>query len=355
MNPTFSLGLHVDTIFMLEKFYLDLNLSSNSPSILMQEISTKYNIPIDSFEDETTSLTSAYEKAKKGFLNDYEAPSFVSDFNQFFYVESPADFSPAFYLYLFAQAGNPFSDGEQFDQVELEKRKFVISQVISDDFDNFKPLNSVHDIVEYLRRFPTSNHKRWISILLLHYAKQITDQLLELIARVEGEYMNHEELYRRYSGIDIHSDSCNQLVSSILGDTKDKEVIRIPSVTCFNAVKLFDDEYSNRIYVFIGVLYDRIGDLIKMFGNNDKLIVSQLKAIGENNRIGILRELKKGPMCGKDIASLLNLTPATVSHHMNNLVNEGLVNVYKDGTRIDYKVNHEVVQNLLESLRRVFF
>ncbi|MNM99351.1 HTH-type transcriptional regulator NmtR [compost metagenome] len=347
------LGIDIDIIFHLEKFYLDLNQSNNSPESIMQGIYTNYNIPIHEFSDQIKVLNTIYEETKDKFQNYYETPQFVSDFNQLFYVELPTDFSPAFYLYLSVQMENPFISDEIFDEQGLDKRKYIISQIISDDFDNFKNLKDVYAIVDYLRYYPTSNSKKWISIVVLYHAKKLTDQLFYMLDMIKEDYLKFKDIYDDYAKIDLYSESNNTLLSKVLGDTSNKEVIRVSTVACFNGIKFF--EHSNRIFVFIGVLYNDIGDLIKQYRNNDKAIVSRLKAIGENKRLGILKELKKGPMCGKDIAELLNLTPATVSHHMNSLVNEGLVSMYKEGTRIDYKINNEEAQKLIDSLKHVFF
>lgn len=352
------LGINMEIIFLLEKFYLDLNQKgevNHSPKSTLQEIAYKYNIPTDEFTDQIELIQMLYEEAKKDFLRDYESSQFILDFNQFFHVESPADFSLAFHLYLFAQTNHCFEDDHRIGEEELNQRKFIISQVLADDPINFKNLKSVDDIVDYLRLFPTSNHKRWMSILILHHARQITDQLLKLIDRIKELYLTDEVLEQYYKSTHFYTVQHETQISDWISNADKKEIIKIPSVTSFNALKIYDDEYSNCVYVFVGILYDDIGRMIKKYSNNDKALVSRLKSIGESNRLGILRELKKGPLCGKDIAALLNLTPATVSHHMNTLVNEGLVSIYKEGTRIDYKVNREEAKKLIERLKQVFF
>lgn len=351
----YMLGIDIDIIFQMEKFYLDLNQHNNSPENIMHEISTKYNIPINEVSNQIDVINTVYEKAKKDFLNYYNIPEFESDFKQFFYVESPTDFSLAYHLYLFAQNENPLRSDEIVEGEELDKRKYIIAQILSDDFTNFENIKEIHALTEYLWHYPSSNYKKWISILVLYHARQLTDKLFDLLGMIRKDYSKFKDFYDGLTNIDLYSESNNILLSKLLGDTSNTEVIRVPTVACFNAIKFLEEDYSNRIYVFIGVLYNDIGNLINKHSNNDKVIVSRLKAIGESNRLEILKELKKGPMCGKDIAELLELTPATVSHHMTSLVNEGLVCMYKVGTRVDYKINNEEAQKLINSLQHVFF
>lgn len=58
-------------------------------------------------------------------------------------------------------------------------------------------------------------------------------------------------------------------------------------------------------------------------------ILDPLKSISDGTRLKILRMLYMHPMYGKEIADALNLTTATVSHHLEALYQNGLVNVEK--------------------------
>lgn len=348
------LNVDADIIFQFEKFYLDLNQQNSSPQNIMLNISKNYNIPINELSDQIDILNGSYEKEKSIFLSYYNTPEFSADFNQLFYTESPTDFSPAIYLYLFIYIGNSFKDDEIAQKEEFTNRKNIISQILADDFENLKDLDNVHTLTEYLWHYPSTNNKKWISILILYHAEQLTDALFSLLNKIKKEYSKLKDPISDLADIDLYSENSDKLLAKLLGDTSGKEIIRVPSVTGFNALK-FIEEKDDRIYVFIGVLYNSIGDLISKYSNSDKVIVSRLKTIGESSRLEILKQLRKGPMCGKDIAELLNLTPATVSHHMSSLVNEGLVYMYKTGTRIDYKINSDEAKKLIDSLKHIFF
>lgn len=58
-------------------------------------------------------------------------------------------------------------------------------------------------------------------------------------------------------------------------------------------------------------------------------ILEPLKSVADGTRLKILQMLYMHPMYGKEIAEALNLTTATVSHHLEALNQQGLVNVEK--------------------------
>lgn len=58
-------------------------------------------------------------------------------------------------------------------------------------------------------------------------------------------------------------------------------------------------------------------------------ILEPLKSLADGTRLKILQMLYMHPMYGKEIAEALNLTTATVSHHLEALNQQGLVNVEK--------------------------
>lgn len=86
-----------------------------------------------------------------------------------------------------------------------------------------------------------------------------------------------------------------------------------------------------------------------------KETVRQLKALADETRFRILTLLAKGPaQRGMDIAKALHLAPSTVSHHMEQLRQAGLLNeeTMKDGKY--YSLSRTGVQDLLAELNKTF-
>ena len=75
-----------------------------------------------------------------------------------------------------------------------------------------------------------------------------------------------------------------------------------------------------------------------------------LAAVGTEPRLRILRLLLSahpGGMVVGDIAAELDIASSTLSHHLEKLKNEDLVNVRREGTFLWYSANTEALQELI--------
>jgi ArsR family transcriptional regulator len=78
-----------------------------------------------------------------------------------------------------------------------------------------------------------------------------------------------------------------------------------------------------------------------------------LAAMGTEPRLRIMRLLLSAHPDGLvvgDIAAELEIPSSTLSHHLDKLKNEDLVNVRREGTFLWYSTNTEALQNLLAFL-----
>lgn len=76
-----------------------------------------------------------------------------------------------------------------------------------------------------------------------------------------------------------------------------------------------------------------------------------MKLLADPNRLEIMRMIKHSPMCGKDIASAMNLTTATVSHHMDLLRKAGLLHVEREQNTKYFSVNYHNVMGLSRDIQ----
>lgn len=88
-------------------------------------------------------------------------------------------------------------------------------------------------------------------------------------------------------------------------------------------------------------------------GNIEKLF----KALSDRNRLRILAALRKyNEMCACHIVELLKVTGATTSKHLSVLLNIGLIENYKEGRWVHYRLDyshtdyHQVMEWLEEHL-----
>src|SRR6516164_6365844 len=75
------------------------------------------------------------------------------------------------------------------------------------------------------------------------------------------------------------------------------------------------------------------------------------RALSDLTRIRILGLLAERPMYGQELAKVLDVKPPTVSHHMEPLVNAGLVHVRKENNYHYYELDNRGLEQLDESIQ----
>lgn len=86
-----------------------------------------------------------------------------------------------------------------------------------------------------------------------------------------------------------------------------------------------------------------------------KDIVKALKVVSDATRLEILRQLISSPTYGKILASRLNLTTATISHHLEQLKKVDLIVEERVKSTKYFKANIENIENLFESAMNYLF
>jgi len=72
------------------------------------------------------------------------------------------------------------------------------------------------------------------------------------------------------------------------------------------------------------------------------------KAMGDETRLKILTMLTRGKTCACKILEAFNFTQPTLSYHMRQLVDSGLVDAQKEGKWVHYSINKERVDLISE-------
>ncbi len=81
-------------------------------------------------------------------------------------------------------------------------------------------------------------------------------------------------------------------------------------------------------------------------------LVDLLKVLADESRLKIIYALEKKPACVCELASFLKLTQATVSSHLKQLRQAGIVNYKKDGKWVEYFLSqNEIIRTLMEQMK----
>ena len=79
------------------------------------------------------------------------------------------------------------------------------------------------------------------------------------------------------------------------------------------------------------------------------------KALGDRNRIRILKMLEAKPMCVCEITAILGIAQSSVSRHLSILRGAGLIIDKKDGLWVEYSLagsTDDVLATIMTGLRR---
>lgn len=177
--------------------------------------------------------------------------------------------------------------------------------------------------------------------VLQKYYPDIREEFQKAVATMEDK--RNMEIFMDKLGI-IKLGKCNSMVVQ-------------PCIMTFNQIAVdWKDEDGNNIIVDTGIYIFRLDDMMKNNVLSDSKIVNGLKALGDATRIKMIHMLSGKKMYIQEIADQLSLTPATVSHHINVLLQEGLVCVTVDVERakkVYYELNSERFKDLGEAVKQL--
>lgn len=78
--------------------------------------------------------------------------------------------------------------------------------------------------------------------------------------------------------------------------------------------------------------------------------IKMLKAMGDDTRVKILQYLLNGEKCACTIVPFIGKAQPTVSQHLKILVEAGILDVRRDGTKMLYKIKDDRAVRIMEIL-----
>ncbi len=133
-----------------------------------------------------------------------------------------------------------------------------------------------------------------------------------------------------------------------------KDLILIPSV--YLGTQLGFNYVDSKLVIMVGVGNKFSGDILADKNQLEKEIyVKSFSALGEINRMSIMQELlqNEGSIESIQLAKQLNVTPATVSHHLKILRQAGLVSRSKSGREVHYVPEKARLEQIISFLRTI--
>lgn len=299
------------------------------------------------------SELSTYAHPLQALMRDVmESISFLDDdrMDFFFRLEDPERHpqSPAIAISYY------FSFPDRYTDREKMRLELAATCLPSEDSEPFPTEEALFAALESSAS-PYSDRLRWRTFLLYQHFFDYAKELRPVLEAASNVYEHHR------SFIDSAIQNAFSRMKEKLGDRPDEmlsvhyhftadfdEIVVRPLISMFDSIVFFWN-FSNDF--FIGIYVDLIIDLKAAHSADFDAFADPLKAIDDKNRFQILLALAKGPLCGQDLCAMLDLSPATVSHHMNLLIGADFVTVKKAGTRIYYQYRQSSIAAFLDELR----
>lgn len=251
---------------------------------------------------------------------------------------------------------NVLKSGVRFKNLsEAEKLKALAIPLNQLTSISIAELEEVHDHDELFRLLLKCNSPKdvkWICAVLYYSMDECLDELDIILRKATGLFLEclPDITARCADAIDYAKERIGSHPEQLFGVLKvpalTSDVTVRPSAVGFNALHW---DFRNSV-IFVGIYYKLIADLVQKYSDLSATLVSRLKSISDKSRLEILKILKGGECNGQDIAERLGLAPATISHHMNLLLIEGIVTATKRGTSIYYTLNVSSLRRFIQEL-----
>lgn len=209
-----------------------------------------------------------------------------------------------------------------------------IHKAVDDVVSSF--LESEEEIIVALGASELSDQAKWQISVLVQQPKQKLTPIIEAVnanlAAFEYAYSKLEtEIAPLLTQLEdqLEKGELTPFLHQTLALNPHFEII--PSLAMPLVVIAFEE------YCFVGLMLNRaFPGQSKPLTDAEAVIVA--KSLSDSSKLEILRALKNDKLYSLEIAQKLDLTPATISHHMNMLLSAGLVEVTKEGNRVYYRL-----------------
>lgn len=216
-------------------------------------------------------------------------------------------------------------DIEFIDKINIfnDEQKYTLYKLthnVDNLFDDF------YSFISVLERIILKNKK----IILNFYNKIVNDSLLSDL-----------------SGYSFYDEAINLSTKQNIKNIMYNFIIQSQQIFAFSLV---DDNNQTKALFQLGLIPFVMKDKVKGYNNFQKTI-KILSAISDETRYNILLFLSNKKLYSKEIADLLNLTTATISHHISKLLECGIIDSEVSGNKLYFQINNEKIVEIINSLK----
>lgn len=250
----------------------------------------------------------------------------------------------------------------------LQELRHLLCIALNCSMQALEPVRSAQALSSFLEAYPCSVSTKWACSVVwqnpVEYQNRYHQVIQEATALFQERAPSLDPILNQVIP-EIHelitSDEKYHILHCLPPNSENrKEILVYPFIMRYNSLSVLWDHSrpgneelpdQGESLLLAGAFYPLLIRLIEQYRNNSEFLASGTNAMGDIRRIEILKALKKRPMCNYELAEFLNLSPGTISHHMRYLLQEDFVSIRKRGSRVDYSLNSQTLQALLESIQ----
>lgn len=335
--------------------------NQNDHRSLKEELLKKYNLEHDILEDSFAEIIELGEY----IYNNLQIPK---ERLNFFFGEQGQQWCNAHLLLMESlhHAADDSTEQLRYKFTNLPQEELLMQYVefllntFSDISISSSPqrLNSELQLIQVIDELEVESQKKWQLILLYQNYHTYMDELITILDQAVTLFKQKSLLIQplltkfhdTYSNL-LQHDPVNYVYEHFrIRLTDNKDITFTPYLFGSNAVVYFDSDKTLTEKIYIGVLFETLSTIVDQ-NISDEKICKTLKILSDNSKYEILKSIRNKPAYGQELAEQLNLSTATISHHMSALISSGLIQLEKQTNRVYYRMDKERVLRFIEQLK----
>ncbi len=350
--------------------------SGESYMELKRSLGAKRNITFETKGHVFEVLTKIEKAAQKAFNKKSEILSY------YFKVEENAVRSCGEVLILWDGFGNePYRSVEEFEGYfeHISEEEYILKfgnhlqsygDTISDE-SSFEKLDEPIKIITYLMNMELSQEEKWKIQTVFLNRKEHLAKVMNLIRQMIDFLKNYDDELNAMTQ-EFYDYWCQELKERSLTEYVQERIefnvpvnpygyrlrpsLMIPNVMGIHISTEDDGTYKKQDEGWIGVIFGTECDIL-VGKKEDELEAAQvlraLKLLSDKSKFDILCRISREPAYGNQLAKEMKLTAATISHHVNALMAEGLVTIHLEDKKVYYEPDKENLKKVIERCKEL--
>ena len=308
---------------------------------IWDKVAKEYHISADELSRKIGSIPTKYCSA-------FQKSVSISNQEDFSFFFSDEDDAFVLLLQIVCATHPQWFEGAD-PKITNEEVSTAFADILSDESNRKMVIPpSDKNIIELLESTGYPPSTCWKMVLFLQSSKEKIQKLSQLIRDNDTSYENalaaiNRPLRKLLDAFPHGRLFCNNILQGAL----------VTPTLIYPTLELIQSSGTSSTS-FVGLFVNELYQLLDKNRSAQDKILPVLKALSDNSKFDILCSLMKAPKYNLELAEELSLTAATVSHHMNVLLNLRLVDVEKRDGRVYYTITKDTIRETLQSLRRVF-